>query len=74
MANCLPSSDYPATNAFCSLYALSAPDIRPESSYAEVLFLDPATGEVLFRIPDEEAQTEGFEERYLQRTLEEVRR
>ena len=73
LAGCLPASDYPATNALCSLYALSDPAVRPEGSSAEVLFLDPATGEILFRLRDEEAQTEVFEERYLLRTLEEVR-
>ena len=40
---------------------------------AEVLFLDPATGEIVYSVRDDGAMTEAFEARYLQRTLEEVR-
>ena len=67
------ASDFPKTNALCRLYALSSKDIRPEGDSAVVLFLDPATGEVLYSVRDDEALTDVFEERYLAHTLEEVR-
>ena len=35
--------------------------------------IDPETGEVLWRLRDPEAATEVFEERYLRRSLAEVR-
>lgn len=67
----MPSS-FPATNPLCKFYAMSDPDIRPADSSALVLFLDPATGEVVYSVRDDEALTESFEGRYLARTLQEV--
>lgn len=65
-------SDSPKTNPLCRLYAVSKPELRPESDRAEVLFLDPASGEVLYRVWDEHALGADFEARYLARTLREV--
>lgn len=73
LSDSLLPSNYPKTNALCRLYALAAPGLRPESDGARVLFIDPDTGEILYSVRDEEALAEGFEQRYLQRTLEEVR-
>jgi hypothetical protein len=69
----LMPSNYPGTNSLMKLYAMSAADIRPEGTSAPVLFLDPATGEVLYSVRDDEALTDAFDGRYLARTLEEVR-
>lgn len=60
----------PESNILCKFYALTAPGLRDG---AEVLFLDPATGEIVYRVHDESAMSKTFEARYLQRTLEEVR-
>lgn len=60
----------PESNILCKFYALAAPGLHDG---AEVLFLDPATGEIVYRVRDDGAMTEAFEARYLQRTLEEVR-
>ena len=65
----LPANE-PESNVLCKFYALAAPGLR---GGAEVLFLDPATGEIVYRVRDDGAMTEAFEARYLQRTLEEVR-
>ena len=65
----LPANE-PESNILCKFYALAAPGLR---GGAEVLFLDPATGEIVYRVRDDGAMTEAFEARYLQRTLEEVR-
>ena len=69
----LISANFPKTNALCDLYAFSSDAIRPEGNGATVLFLDPDSGEVLYRVWDDEALTDGFDARYLARTLEEVR-
>ncbi len=68
----LMPSDFPATNPLCRLYAMSSPSIRPEGNSALVLFLDPATGETVWSVRDDEALTDVFESRYLDRTLKEV--
>ena len=60
----------PESNILCKFYALAAPGLHDG---AEVLFLDPATGEIVYRVRDDEAMSNAFEARYLQRTLEEVR-
>ena len=60
----------PESNVLCKFYALTAPGLHDG---AEVLFLDPATGEIVYSVRDDGAMTEAFEARYLQRTLEEVR-
>ena len=65
----LPANE-PESNILCKFYALAAPGLR---GGAEVLFLDPTTGEIVYSVRDDGAMTEAFEARYLQRTLEEVR-
>lgn len=68
----LMPADFPATNPLCRLYALSSPELRPEGSSAVVLFLDPDSGDVLYSVRDDEALTDVFDSRYLNRTLQEV--
>ena len=65
----LPANE-PESNVLCKFYALTAPGLHDG---AEVLFLDPATGEIVYSVRDDGAMTEAFEARYLGRTLEEVR-
>ena len=70
----LEPSNQPATNGLCQLYAMSAGEIRGGEVCATVLYLDPNTGEELYRVRDDEAvDVEILETRYLSRTLEEVR-
>lgn len=66
-------SNMPKTNSLCALYAMSSARLDPRSDRAEVLFLDPETGEIVYSVRDEEALSDAFEARYLARTLEEVR-
>ena len=68
----LPSAN-PGENSLCRLYALSAPWIDPEGETAEIVYLDPATGQELFRLRDRQLSAK-FEQLYLERSLEEVRR
>ncbi len=72
LSGCFMSFDFPETNALCRLYALSSKALRPQSPGAYVVFLDPATGEAVYSLRDEHALDEGFESRYLERTLGEV--
>ncbi len=72
MRCCMMPANFPETNSLCWLYAMSDPDLDPMSGSAEVLFLDPGTGTVLYRIFDENALSSDFERLYLTRTLEEV--
>ena len=60
----------PESNILCKFYALAAPGLHDG---AEVLFLDPATGGIVYSVRDDGAMTGAFEARYLDRTLEEVR-
>ncbi len=70
----LEPSNQPATNGLCQLYALSSGEFRAGEVCATVLYLDPNTGEELYRVRDDEAvDVEVLETRYLARTLEEVR-
>ena len=73
LRGCMMEANSPEQNPLCALYCMSVQDLEPDGRNAEVLWLDPETGEVLFRLRDSEAATEVFEERYLSRTLEEVR-
>ena len=65
----LPANE-PESNILCRFYALTAPALK---GGAEVLFLDPATGEIVFSVRDDEAMSNAFDARYLARTLGEVR-
>ncbi len=73
LRGCLLPANSPEVNPLCALYCLSAAELQPDGSSAEVLWLDPETGEILWRLKDPEAATEVFEERYLRRSLAEVR-
>ena len=73
LRGCLLPANAPEVNPLCELYCLAAADLRSDGSGAEVLWLDPETGEVLYRLRDPAAATEAFEERYLLRSLGEVR-
>lgn len=64
-------SNYPKSNPLCRLYATGV-SLQPDSDRAEVLFLDPDSGEILYSVWDEEALGSGFDARYLARTLREV--
>lgn len=64
--------NFPETNELCRLYALSSETLRTEGG-ALVCFLDPASGELLYSVRDEDPQSGDFDARWLARTLEEVR-
>lgn len=65
------SACFPRSNSLCRLFSMSAPALNPVSGEAEVVYLDPADGHELCRLP-ENAYNVKFEELYLQRSLREV--
>ncbi len=73
LRGCLMEANAPEVNPLCALYCMSLRDLEPDGSSAEVLWLDPETGEIVYRLRDGAAATAAFEARYLARTLGEVR-
>ena len=71
--DCMMPSTFPKTNCLCALYAVAAPQLRPGSEGAKVVFLDPQTARELYSVRDEAALSENFDAIYLDRTLGEVR-
>ena len=71
--HCLLPSNQPRQNSLCKLYGMSSSVLRPEDQSAEVVYLDPVTGEELYAVRDAHALDEDFDTRYLARTLSEVR-
>ena len=65
-------SNMPAENSLCKLYAMSSNEMRPEGKSAVIYYIDPKTGEVLASFRDDEAMSDDFEARYLERTYAEV--
>ena len=71
--DCFPRSDMPDTNSLCRLYAMTSPKLDPVSGSAAVVFIDPASGEIVYTARDD-AQEGDFDEHWLPHTLEEVRK
>jgi len=65
----LMPSNYPENNPACSLYAFSSQTI---CKGPELLFLDPENAGIVYSMPFDGIE-ESFEEKYLNRTLEEIK-
>ena len=74
LGDCMLQSDTPDTNSLCRLYAMTSSKLDPSSDNATVLFIDPASGEIVYTAEDDGSSGEDFDERWLSRTLEEVRK
>ena len=74
VSNTLLPSMQPKTNELCRLYAMTASGIDPDRDGGTILFLDAVNTTVLYQTEDEEALTDVFEERYLNHSLEEIRK
>lgn len=72
--DCLLQSNMPETNSLCRLYAMTSSKLDPLSESATVLFIDPANGDIVYAAEDDSPSAEAFDERWLSRTLEEVRK
>ena len=67
LAGTMLSSDLPETNRLCRLYAMTG-----GGGECLVLFLDPASGEIVYSVREPEPQSADLEGKYLSRTLGEV--
>ena len=66
-------SNFPKTNSLLKLYTMSDPALRPESDTASIVFIDPDTGEEVFRMDDRQILEKSFTGKYLERSLDEIR-
>ena len=67
LAGTMLPSDLPETNRLCRLYAMTG-----GGGDCLVLFLDPASGQVVYSVREPEPLSADLEEKYLSRTLGEV--
>ena len=72
--DCFLQSDMPDTNSLCRLYAMTSSKLDPLDGSSTVIFIDPASGEVVYTVEDDDTHAEDFDELWLSRTLEEVRK
>lgn len=70
--NCVMPSNSPMTNSLMKLYTLSAKDIKSDGSKSEILFINAESGDTVYSIKDNNAFNK-FEDKYGEKTLEEVR-
>ena len=67
----LTPSNYPETNPLCRLYSVASTELRPGGESLTVYYFDPASGDFVYSLRDD-AVSEDFDERYIERTLAEV--
>lgn len=69
------SPNKPDANSLCRLYEMTSSQLDPSADIVTVLFIDPTSGEVVYRAEGEENLTgKEFDARWINRTLEEVRK
>lgn len=66
-------TNFPKTNSLLKFYTMSDSDLRPEGNIVNILFIDPETGEVVFRMDDQPILEKSFELKYIERSLDEIR-
>ncbi|MCR5807946.1 MAG: hypothetical protein K6G56_00130 [Clostridiales bacterium] len=68
-------ANFPKTNSLFKLYSIAKPRIDPAGGAATVIFLDPATGEIVWEVKETSALNDKqFKAFYLDKTLEEVKK
>ena len=72
VSGCMLPADFPETNSLCRLYRLTRKDAASPDG-GEVIFLDPQTLSVVHTAQDDNVFSDGFEARYLQKPLAEVK-
>lgn len=73
VGNAFLPSNKPEVNSLCKLYAMTANDVRADSTI-RILFIDPDSGEIVYSVADRNALTNVVKKKYLMHTLEEVMR
>lgn len=74
LGDCLLQTNSPHTNSLCRLYAMTSSKLDPLSGRSTVMFIDPASGDIVYTAEDDDVQAKAFDKRWLSRTLEEVRK
>ena len=73
--DCLLEVNKPDTSSLCRLYGMTSMKINPSSDSVTVLYIDPASGEAAYKTEEEKGLTgKEFDARWINRTLEEVRK
>ena len=72
LTDCMIESNHPKTNSLCTLYCMSIAGTNPKSDSASIVFIDPKTEKEVYSVKDENA-LKSFEDKYLHRTLAEVK-
>lgn len=66
-------ANHPQESSLCAFYSLTSKTLRPERDTVQVLFLDPESGAVVYQCDTNASLDKSFSQRFLERTLEEVR-
>ena len=67
-------SNSPKTNSLLKFYTMSDSNLRPDGNTSDIIFIDPATGEEVFRLEDQPIIEKTFSQEYLERSLDEIRK
>ncbi|MCR4709115.1 MAG: hypothetical protein K5653_02520 [Clostridiales bacterium] len=73
MGDYIMPSNNPDVNSLCKFYSMSSPSLAKAGERATVIYLDPATGQVLLSLEDKSFKGDSFDNKYLDRTLDEVK-
>ncbi|MBO5995559.1 MAG: hypothetical protein J6Q41_08605 [Firmicutes bacterium] len=73
MGDYIMPANNPKVNSLCKFYAMSTGDLDTRKSSATIMYLDPNTSEVLYSLVEKMPQAPGFEAKYLDRSLDEVK-
>jgi len=66
-------SNYPETNSLCRFYGMTSEQLKSEKERIRILFVDPEDASVVYSTEADELSDE-FDQLYLERTLEEIRK
>ena len=66
-------SNSPKTNSLLKFYTMSDTNLKPDGNTSDIIFIDPATGEEVFRLEDQPIIEKTFAQEYLERSLDEIR-
>lgn len=72
-SNFIMPSNYPKTNSFCKLYAMSS-DIDDVDNRFDVIYINPASAQVEYTVENQFDLANKFDENFLEKTLEEVKK
>ncbi len=72
MSEYIMDSNRPKTNSLCRLYAMSDSTLTPDNNDAKIIYIDTKSDSIAYSVSDKAARGSGFDDKYINRTLEEV--